>query len=162
VRSLREAWRGSREEIEKIAARMLAHAGLEGVRATIAPSTLDDEQEELPCTHDMATVTLVCATADACELRYSSHAARHPALLAGALAHAIAHVARTRRGLTRGPDVLAAGYRALPKDVSDEGLEEVLTDVTSVVLGFGVLATNGSDFHETTNDRGVYRVDLFR
>ena len=52
-----------------------------------------------------------------------------PDHLAGVLAHEVAHAYRTQHGLR----------------VDDNKLEEQLTDVTTVFLGFGVLTTNGTD-----------------
>lgn len=53
--------------------------------------------------------------------------------LAGALAHEIAHAWRTHHGLV----------------VANAAVEEQLTDVTTVYLGFGVLTTNASSRHRS-------------
>ncbi|HEY0134419.1 MAG TPA: hypothetical protein VGB85_10075, partial [Nannocystis sp.] len=59
-----------------------------------------------------------------------------PAVLAGTMAHEVAHVYRRVRGL----------------EVDDRDLEERLTDLTTIFLGFGVLTTNASLKHRSHGD----------
>jgi len=61
---------------------------------------------------------------------------KDPDYVVGVLAHEVAHAFRREKGL----------------EVSDHALEEQLTDLTTVFLGFGVLTANASDHFRSQGD----------
>jgi hypothetical protein len=128
-----DAWRGDAESVERLLGRVLRHAGLGELsfELEIYESGEPDESSglHLEGVHHVGEAAAWFAGLDDDSTAHFGVARdnlRDPEGLAGILCHEAAHAFRARHGLT----------------YFDHAEDELLTDLTTVFLGFGVLTAN--------------------
>jgi len=122
-----------------LALRLLGYAGLDldaevhGYDAAEAEVEYDARGART-ARHEGAAAWYAGTKDGVCIFGCSDHAGGDPAALVGTMAHEVAHAYRDHHGLM----------------VEDRDTEELLTDLTTVFLGFGVLTTNASYLYRTS------------
>lgn len=148
VRYFPDPWSFNRYGIERLTRRLLQYAELPlGV-------TIEFVQDAgIPARHDYRPVAAFLGIeSGVCRFVYNARCAAGAAVVAGVMAHEVAHAYRHFHGLNQ-------------DDEAAEGAEdeEFLTDLTAVYLGFGILVVNNSERIASTGTVhghvGTYRVE---
>lgn len=129
-----EPWAATAAHGHRLAQRMMHYAGLGTLRLALSAYEPDEGAEDA---WDVGTAGWF-AGIDEGRAYFGLHVDQFldPEAAAGVLAHEVAHAWRTHHRLT----------------VDDRDEEELLTDVTTVVLGFGILSTNNTDRYRSAGD----------
>jgi len=124
--------------------RILAYAGLEGLEVELDTFSQPDEVRELDergqakaWGHSGAAAWFAGIDAGRCQFGVAVERIGEPITLVATLCHEVAHAWRAVHGLT----------------TADRDIEERLTDLSTVYLGFGLLTTNGAYLYRAS---GVY------
>lgn len=131
-----EPWAMTAAHGHRLAQRLMYYAGLGDLRISLdAYQPVWGDDEEPPWDADTAGWFAGIENGRAhFGLRVSEF--RDPELAGGVLAHEVAHAWRAHHRLV----------------VEDRDEEELLTDVTTIILGFGILATNNTDRYRSSGD----------
>jgi hypothetical protein len=135
-----DRWRPDEAGALTLAHRLMEYAGLGHLRAeavAFATEHRDDAEDTREIAAWFAGIENGC-----CFFGIQRRHLRTPEELAGILAHEVAHAYRHEHGLVRG----------------DRDLEERLTDLTTIFLGFGILNTNLSDIGRIEKDAQSIRL----
>lgn len=131
-----EPWAMTAAHGHRLAQRMMHYAGLGNLRVTLsAYEPVIDDPDNPPW--DAKTAGWFAGIADG-RAYFGLHVDQFsdPEAAAGVMAHEVAHAWRA--------------YHRL--GVDDREKEELLTDVTTIVLGFGILSTNNTDRYRSSGD----------
>lgn len=134
-----DRWTPDAAGVRRLARRLLRYAGLErlGVHVTLFHGdrdvTLDAHGHAVGERHRGAAAWFAGITDDVCSFGAEVGQLGDPLGVTAAMAHEVAHVFR----------------RVHAVEVDDRAVEERLTDLTTVLLGFGVLTTNASSRHRS-------------
>jgi hypothetical protein len=129
-----DPWTPDLDGVRALALRLLAYAGLAWMDVDVEPFDGEEEVElggmgEVRSRRKQGAVAWFQGIEDDCCLfGVELELLDDPERLVGALAHEVAHAWRSHHGLM----------------VEDAELEEELTDLTTVYLGFGILTVNGT------------------
>ncbi|HLK90683.1 MAG TPA: hypothetical protein VKZ18_12350 [Polyangia bacterium] len=130
-----DPWRADELGVERLALRLLDYAGLAelGVEVEIFTGEVDVKKVAPDGTasswsHKGAAAWFAGIHEGRCVFGASATKLKSPDVLAGVMAHEIAHAFRHRHGL----------------NLRKREVEEPLTDLTTIYLGFGILTTNAS------------------
>jgi tetratricopeptide (TPR) repeat protein len=134
-----EKWSTTAAHGHRLAQRLLYYAGLGALRPTL--SAFAAQQSADGSTPWDAGTAGWFAGIENGKVHFGLHVRQFgdPEAAAGVLAHEVAHAWRAHHHLT----------------IDDRDKEELLTDVTTVVLGFGILSTNNTDRYRTTGTWSV-------
>ena len=127
-----EPWDTTAAHAHRLMQRLMHYAGLAKLRLTL--SAYDPEVDDA---WDKGTAGWFAGIEDG-RAHFGLHVTHFadPEAAAGVLAHEVAHAWRTHHRLV----------------VDDRDDEELLTDVTTIVLGFGILSTNNTDRYRSSGD----------
>lgn len=117
-----DRWEPNTEGVARITARLLAYAGMHGYQPAVA--LWRDERGP----NDQTAAFFLGFDGNRCLFGVDGSYFDSPDLLVGTMAHEVAHAFRAAHDLV----------------VAERDTEELLTDLTAVYLGFGVLLANGS------------------
>ncbi|MEW5850239.1 MAG: hypothetical protein AB2A00_15730 [Myxococcota bacterium] len=144
-----DPWEPNARGVGRMVRRLMHHAGLpDDLGVYIGVDTLREQGPELPDTDGAWSSHAIGAPAffagvtqrpdgrARCVFGVDQAQLQDPDELAGVLAHEVAHAVR----------------HTLALPVANRDLEEKLTDVTTVVLGFGVLTANNTLRHRSRSD----------
>jgi hypothetical protein len=127
-----DAWSPDIDGVRRLLRRLMAHAGMAGVPATVVPFVFEadgDDGEDGEGRGERHVIAYFEGIEDGvCRFGVNCTAIDDPEYLIGILAHEIAHAYRTMHGLV----------------VDDRDEEEELTDLTTILLGFGIFTTNNA------------------
>jgi hypothetical protein len=137
-RSFPEPWTADARSVRRVAMRLLGYAGLElGVEIEVFAgerrTELDAHGIEQVVGHEGAAAWFAGIDAGVCLFGCEVDQLDDPTGVVAAIAHEVAHAFRRHHGL----------------EVDDHDLEERLTDLTTIYLGFGVLTTNAALRHRS-------------
>ncbi|MFV8750137.1 hypothetical protein ACNOYE_06275 [Nannocystaceae bacterium ST9] len=146
AQSFPEPWTADARALRRLARRLLAYAGLGqlGVELELFEGEreleLDAQGRDRVVGHQGAAAWFAGIVDGVCQFGCEVDQLRDPIGVVGAMAHEVAHAFRRHHAI----------------EVEDTDLEERLTDLTSVYLGFGVLTTNAALRHRSYgNDDGL-------
>jgi hypothetical protein len=132
-----DAWSPDAGAAQRVAARFFGYARL--VENSALVEIVDDERDPQGTVVRSQPAARFCGFHDTVGLFSIARAALvHPPQVVAHLAHETAHAWRVAKGLVE----------------PDARLEEALTDLTTIYLGVGILAANGSYVVEEPNTRG--------
>lgn len=129
-----EKWAATARHGHRLAQRLLHYAGLDDLRPTLsAYEPMENEDGSVPW--DAGTAGWFAGIEER-RAHFGLHVGQFsdPEAAAGVLAHEVAHAFRTHHRLI----------------VDDREKEELLTDLTTVALGFGILSTNNTDRYRSS------------
>jgi hypothetical protein len=137
-RSFPEPWTADARSVRRVAMRLLGYAGLElGVELEVFAgerrTEFDAHGVEQVVGHEGAAAWFAGIDAGVCLFGCEADQLDDPTGVVAAMAHEVAHAFRRHHGL----------------EVDDHDLEERLTDLTTIYLGFGVLTTNAALRHRS-------------
>jgi hypothetical protein len=143
-----DRWRPDELGVERLARRLLTYAGLpdldvdvELFESEIAVEKLAADGSVADWSHQGAAAWFDGIHEGRCRFGANTAKLATPDVLVGVMAHEVAHAFRHRHGL----------------NLSKREVEEPLTDLTTVYLGFGVLTTNASYRYRASGEmRGAY------
>jgi hypothetical protein len=139
-RSFPDRWTPDVRGLRRLALRLLAYAGLEQLDVNIEvfqgerATQLDAHGHEQVTGHEGAAAWFAGIEDGVCLFGCDVDQLEDPIGVVGAMAHEVAHAFRRFHGL----------------EVDDRDLEERLTDLTTVYLGFGVISTNAALRHRSS------------
>lgn len=138
ARSFPEPWTADARSVRRVALRLLGYAGLElGVEVEVFAgerrTEFDAHGVEQVVGHEGAAAWFAGIDAGVCLFGCEADQLGDPTGVVAAMAHEVAHAFRRHHGL----------------EVDDHELEERLTDLTTIYLGFGVLTTNAALRHRS-------------
>lgn len=141
-----DRWTPDEAGVRRMALRLLRFAGLEQLDVQVQlfeghAAGVSDGQRSAE-RHEGAAAWFAGITDGVVQFGTAQHGLADPALLTGTMSHEVAHVFRRVHAL----------------EVEDPDLEERLTDLTTIWLGFGVLTTNATLKHRS---RGVFDGERF-
>ena len=124
-----EPWSATAAHAHRLAQRLLHYAGLGALRPTLS-AYAPQRNEDGTAPWDAGTAGWFAGIRDG-RAHFGLHVDQFgdPEAAAGVLAHEVAHAWRAHHRLV----------------IGDRDKEELLTDVTTVALGFGILSTNNTD-----------------
>lgn len=126
-----DRWGGSVADVHRLTQRLMAHAGLEGLSFSLAG--FEGESDAW----DSGTAGWFAGIIDGhCYFGVHVRQLGDPEAAVGVMAHEVAHAFRTHHNLFT--------------DSRDR--EELLTDLTTIYLGFGVFTTNNTDRYRSSGD----------
>lgn len=133
-----EKWSTTAAHGHRLAQRLLYYAGLGALKPTLSAFVAQAHDEDSPW--DAGTAGWFAGIADG-HAHFGLHVRQFsdPEAAAGVLAHEVAHAWRAQHRLV----------------IEDRSQEELLTDVTTVVLGFGILTTNNTDRYRSSGTWSV-------
>ena len=131
-----ELWSGSVRDAHIVTQRLLHYAGLGALRMTLNSfEALDDDDESFD------TAAYFAGIQDGrVQFGVKLDILDDPEKAAGTMAHEVAHAWRAQRKL-------------VVEEAPDR--EELLTDITTIYLGFGIFTTNNTDRFRTAGDMNV-------
>jgi hypothetical protein len=142
-----DRWQPDGAGVKALTKRLLRYAGLSKLRVHLTFYT-NPEEVELDGRGDARSYRREGAAAwfagiddGTAHFGVDTNQLREPAPFVGVMAHEVAHAYRTRHGIVE----------------RDHALEEEMTDLTTVYLGFGVLTTNSAYRVRTSGDFDGYR-----
>jgi hypothetical protein len=142
-----DRWTPSAAGVRRLARRLLRYAGLERLDVEVTlfhgdrDVALNAHGHAVGQRHHGAAAWFAGITDDVCSFGAEVGQLDDPLGVTAAMAHEVAHVFRRVHGV----------------EVEDRDVEERLTDLTTVLLGFGVLTTNASSRHRSAGGGiGVY------
>jgi hypothetical protein len=131
-----DPWTYSSRGLDRVVRRLMQYAGLDDLQVEIQPF----QQEG-----DSTAAGLFMGIEDGkCRFGFNVHAPADAENMAGVMAHEVAHAYRAHHGLMK----------------EDRQEEELLTDLTTCYLGFGILTTNNSYRYRASGEvvgGGVYQ-----
>lgn len=135
-----ERWRFSQSGLEALTRKLLGYAELDHLDLRIDTYSEREELYRLPERHSCgSTAGLFLGIEQGCAMfAFNVDAPSDMAYIAGVMGHEVAHAYRAFHALA----------------VDDRSEEELLTDVTTIYLGFGILAANSSYRYRTAGDWG--------
>lgn len=142
-----DVWAGTPRAVEILARRLLGYAGIQHLEAIVDTDALLDEREAGECALDQPDLPIWFAglAEGSCLFGVREDALEDAEIAAAALAHAVAHAFRAHLGIAAG-GASEGTYRERPAAARQlDALEERLTDVTTVYLGFGVIMANAAE-----------------
>lgn len=128
-----DPWTADGDGIERVLRRLLGYAGLGGLELTIELDRFSDAAGEVRLDgraggHRGTAAWFAGIHGGVCAFGVDTAQLGDPAGLVGTLAHEVAHAYREANGLR----------------IADREIDEPLTDLTTIYLGFGILTTNAS------------------
>lgn len=143
-----DLWEPNEEGVRRMAKRVLIHAGLEELDASVEIQDAQEHRSEMVAgvgsmgsrTHsEGAAAWFMGIRRGVCLFGADSSQLENPGHLVGVMAHEVAHAWREHEKLTTRGDE-----------------EELLTDLTTVYLGFGILTVNGAySFRKSGEQEGI-------
>lgn len=138
-----DEWEPSIRGVEVVLKRLLMYAGLEDLQPEVRSFSKPDDIYELNTFgnvkswgHDGAAAWFAGIQGNRCFFGVAERNIAEPEILLSTLCHEVAHAWRAFHRL----------------EVDDRDEEELLTDVTTVYLGFGILTTNGAYRYRTSGE----------
>jgi hypothetical protein len=137
-RSFPDPWTPDADGVERLIRRLLGYAGLAQLDLTIELDRFSDAQGEVLSDgsaggHSGTAAWFAGIRGGVCAFGVDTHQLHDPVGLIGTLAHEVAHAYRSAYDL---------------RD-ADHAIEERLTDLTTIYLGFGILTVNASQRFES-------------
>lgn len=136
------------EGVRTLADRILGYAGLTELRADVttfeneSPEDVEHDGRSVHRAHHGAAAWFAGIQDGACRFGVVTANLHEPELLVASLCHEVAHAYRAHHDLVR----------------ANRDEEEVLTDLTTIYLGFGILTVNGTEQHRSSGDIRHYAV----
>jgi len=144
-------WKPSHRNVELLAKRLLAYAGMDDFDVVVDPEGGSDDEDECKLRQSGLPVWFVGMSERCCMLAVDDKRLEDHAAVTAALCHALAHAFRAHFRASF-PETTKSTYREQPRPVrATPQLEERLTDVTAVAIGFGILAANASHQQRTSS-----------
>ncbi|WP_437785649.1 hypothetical protein [Sorangium sp. So ce1097] len=141
-----DTWAPSARGVKIVLLRLLSYAGLQGLRAHVElfaqPTLARDELWGSSFRHRGAAAWFAGIEDGTCRFGVDARKLTAPEALVGVLCHEVAHAYRQHHGLVG----------------EDRDVEEQLTDLTTIYLGFGVLTVNNTDRHRASGSRDLRTV----
>lgn len=138
-----DEWEASIRGVEVLLKRLMLYAGLEELHPEVSAFTQADEIFELnefgspkSWGHEGAAAWFAGVEGKRCFFGVAERNISEPEILIASMCHEVAHAWRVVNGLA----------------VDNRDEEELLTDVSTVYLGFGILTTNGSFRYRTSGE----------
>ncbi|MEJ2721093.1 MAG: SoxR reducing system RseC family protein [bacterium] len=131
-----DAWTFSHEGLDRVVRRLMQYAGLGNLDVKVGTyvETEHDAPETMGGSHSATAGVFMGITDGTCLFGFNEHTPPDAEFMAGVMCHEVAHAYRHYHGL--------AGS-------APDGEEELLTDLATVYLGFGILAVNNSFRYKT-------------
>jgi hypothetical protein len=142
-----DRWTGTPRAVEILAKRLLGYVGIDHIEAIVDTEAFTDEREAGECGLEHADLPIWFAglAEGTCLFGVREESLEDAEIAAAALGHAVAHAFRAHHGIAAGAR-WEGSYRERPARLAQvEALEERITDVTTVYLGFGVIMANASE-----------------
>ncbi len=146
-----DRWEASEGGVRALCRRLLAYAGLGVLRAAVTIYTNEEEVLELDgqggaarassSGHRGAAAWFAGIRDGVCYFGADARQLEQPEAIVGTMCHEIAHAWRHHHGLVQ----------------ENRALEELLTDLTTIYLGFGILTVNNAYRYRASGDWGVTR-----
>jgi hypothetical protein len=139
-----DLWTPDAAGVRRLARRLLRYAGLErlGVRVTLFDADRDVTPGSTSERHHGAAAWFAGIEDGVCLFGAERGQLDDPLGVTAAMAHEVAHAFR----------------RVHAVEVDDTQIEERLTDLTTVLLGFGLLTTNASSRHRSSGGINVHEL----